>query len=656
MKYSPTRRIAHVIQWMLVASAMVCAAAAQQNSWTSPTSGNWQDASWSLGIIPGTNQTILLTNAGWKAVQIGAATAQSFPQSLNVNSIIVSSPTNSFNTLVLNYAGADHPLTVQTLLVASNSSVVMTASGLQIEGSNGEGLAVGGEFDQNDSVVGGNQINVGYIGPGVYNFNGGYLAVSQLWIGRTNGGVVNQSGGTNAFGITYLEDDGAYVLSNGLYGATAYFEGGAFRQYGGLLNTNLGIFMGSYLLAGGILVGGAAMPPTDAYTYPAGAGSMLQTGGTNLGPLSIGETGSGSYVLSNGVSLPPRITVGYGGSYEQWGGVQVITNIFAVTEAQVDNYDFAWGTVNLHGGQLSSAEMDMAGRYSQDGGTNQVAGLFLFGSGTHTALTLSGGLLAVSNMDVMPSWIGGVSFAGGTLVVSNELSVGGNGLADWQGFVSAGHLVVSNIVLGSQSLFYAGGVITQSGVLTMVNANLYAGTNAVRFGALCLGDYGTSDSTLSMPGGPCTVAFGDCSGVTWSNQTGLIVENWNGSLAGGGQQQIIFGAGANALKASQLAQIQFDNPAGLAAGTYPAKILSSGEIVPSSGVPLRPNIALSAQSNGMQVKLQGESGRTYTIETSTDLVHWVAWTNQVASDGTIHVIDTDTTNAPMRFYRAKLVP
>jgi hypothetical protein len=67
-------------------------------------------------------------------------------------------------------------------------------------------------------------------------------------------------------------------------------------------------------------------------------------------------------------------------------------------------------------------------------------------------------------------------------------------------------------------------------------------------------------------------------------------------------------------------------------------------------------MALSTQSNGMQVKLQGETGRTYTIETSTDLVHWVAWTNQVATDGTIHVTDTETTNVPMRFYRAKLVP
>ena len=42
---------------------------------------------------------------------------------------------------------------------------------------------VGGLVEQNDSVVAGNQVNVGYIGSGIYNFNSGYLNVSQLWLG-----------------------------------------------------------------------------------------------------------------------------------------------------------------------------------------------------------------------------------------------------------------------------------------------------------------------------------------------------------------------------------------------------------------------------------------------------------------------------------------
>jgi len=40
---------------------------------------------------------------------------------------------------------------------------------------------------------------------------------------------------------------------------------------------------------------------------------------------------------------------------------------------------------------------------------------------------------------------------------------------------------------------------------------------------------------------------------------------------------------------------------------------------------------LVAESRGMQVVLHGEVGRTYTIETSVDMVHWAPWTNEVNS-------------------------
>src|SRR6185312_9861618 len=117
----------------------------------------------------------------------------------------------------------------------------------------GSGMMIGGQFDQNDSIVAGSQVNVGYVGPGVYNFNSGYFTVSQLWLGGLeNPGVFNQNGGTNAFGITHL-DGGTYVLSNGYYGATIYFDTfGKFLQQSGVLDTDLAMFQGSYVLAGGI--------------------------------------------------------------------------------------------------------------------------------------------------------------------------------------------------------------------------------------------------------------------------------------------------------------------------------------------------------------------------------------------------------------------
>jgi hypothetical protein len=158
-----------------------------------------------------------------------------------------------------------------------------------------------------------------------------------------------------------------------------------------------------------------------------------------------------------------------------------------------------------------------------------------------------------------------------------------------------------------------------------------------------------------MPDGVSTVHFADSSGVAWSNAVSLVVDGWSGHFFGGGQQQIIFGDNATGLTDSQLAQIQFRNPAGVAVGMYPARILATGEVVPKAeGAP--PDLRLAQQPAGMQVTLQGELGSTYSIEASTDAVHWVPLTNEVNSTGTMTVTDTAAANYPVRFYRARLMP
>ena len=659
MNISSLRRVVFPV-WISIASLIAGLAApclAQDNVWSSPVSGNWEDApAWSLGV-PNTNQTIWVTNYGWKAVQIGSGTSANFPQTLNVNSINISSPTNSFNSLLLNYAGANTPLTVQTMSVASNSAVTMNSSALQIHGSNGQGVTIGGQFNQNDSIVGGNQINVGYIGAGAYNFNGGYFAVSQLWLGGAYGGVFNQTGGTNAFGITHLDGgNGNYVLSNGLFGAAIYFNGGGFQQYGGLVQTNLAIFQGSYLLAGGVLQGNATVPSPNGFTT--GNGSMLQTGGTNYGAPDIGSYGYGNYAMSNGVSFAGSITVGHSGSYTQWGGTQMVAGGINVAEDQVNFEAFEGGYFNLYGGQISSSGIYFKGYYTQGGGTNSTAGDMTMMGYENTTLNLSGGLLAANSMTIYPGYVGGVYLTGGTLIVTNALWLKSNpGFPDWQGFMAGGQMIVSDILMDPQSAFFCGdGVIQQSGILTLANASLYAGSNTVQFGAVELSDGGNTNSTLYMPSSASVLHFADSSSMTWSNDPVLLIENWSGSVFGGGGQQIIFGNSAAALTAAQLAQIQFQNPAGLAAGTYPAKILSNGEIVPFTAPSAHPSMALRPQSTGMQVSLRGEAGRTYSIEVSSNLVNWVAWTNQTTSDGNISITDTDSRNCPMRFYRARLMP
>lgn len=54
------------------------------NNWTNPASARW-DAStnWSVGALPASNQSVNITNAGYKAVNIDFNTLVNFPESMD---------------------------------------------------------------------------------------------------------------------------------------------------------------------------------------------------------------------------------------------------------------------------------------------------------------------------------------------------------------------------------------------------------------------------------------------------------------------------------------------------------------------------------------------------------------------------------------------
>ena len=124
----------------------------QVNSWTKATSGNWEEPFWSLGILPGAGQSVMITNLGSKTVTISSSAAQNFAQSLNVSSVVISSPANSSNSLRLNSAGFQTPLTVNSITIASNSSFFLLGSALQLNGPMGVGMSIGGQFNQVSSL------------------------------------------------------------------------------------------------------------------------------------------------------------------------------------------------------------------------------------------------------------------------------------------------------------------------------------------------------------------------------------------------------------------------------------------------------------------------------------------------------------------------
>ena len=89
----------------------------------------------------------------------------------------------------------------------------------------------------------------------------------------------------------------------------------------------------------------------------------------------------------------------------------------------------------------------------------------------------------------------------------------------------------------------------------------------------------------------------------------LVVANWNGNLSGGGAEQLKFGTTQSGLTPNQLAQIQFANPAGLPAGNYPARILATGEVVPTQ------LLTLSRSGNTLTLTW----GPGWTLQSSTNV-------------------------------------
>ena len=577
------------------------------NAWTSLSSGNWEDMNWSLGQLPAPGQDVLLTNAGWKAIAIGAATVQNFPQTLNPSAVIVSSPTNSYNLLLLNYAGLQSPLSVQQLVINSNAALTSVSSALNVNNSMGGAFSIGGTFNQGDySVVSASGLHIGDIGPGVYNLTNGTLLVTVTQaIGGNFSSLFNQFGGANYPGNVLLLPGGEYDLYGGnLTTSNLIYRGwsGAFKQFGGLAQpTSTFVTMGTYLLAGGTFsCSDVELPGVTSIYDNADLGNFLQTGGTNLTTfLSVGHqppynnaSAWGGYTLSNGVLITSAVSIGPYGDFAQSGGshtagaLDLYGDIVYYFQASTANYELSGGFLSTPGLGLGIAV------FTQTGGTNQVAGDLAFeslvGYGTYTEYKLSGGFLLTSNTTVNTSMEGGFFQTGGAQVVSNLLTVSGfnsenYGSSRFVGYVlNGGQLTTKNIQVDSGATFHhTGGVLINTGTLTLAGGTWAANTNDQQFGSLSLGlGQSGSNSSICLPPGASILRFASSSGNTWSNQATLLIENWNGLPTGGGAHRIYFGATAAGLSSPQLAQVQFHNPGGIA-GTYPASILATGEIVPA---------------------------------------------------------------------------
>ncbi len=587
---------------------------AQTNSWTNPISGNWEDLTWSLGVRPAASQDIVITNAGWKAVQLTHATAVNFPGSMTVNSMTLDAPPDTINSLFLNNVGVPSPLTAGTIATGTNTIILMLSSTLNCSGT----FNLNGTFNQG-------------------NFSG--VTASNLYIG--SGGVYNLTNGT-------LNVVGGQELLGVAGPATTFNQEGGFH-YATLLSI---LGPGTYDLRGGqlggsITVGGGKLDQTGGDLSPAtlhvDGGSLVQSGGTGtIGPTTVGidsvtPNPPSYYILSNGAPIfSSGLTVNSLGVFDQEGGSNTVKGTISVLSEYFFPDHPVIGTFLLNGGTLSAHDISINGDYIQGGGTNQVSGDFTMNG----AVNLASGSLVTSNTTVGPAIF---LQSGGRHQVSDTLRLIGGAAYEMDG----GQVIAPAIELSGR-FTHRGGTVINTALLQLGGWEEYAGNQ--QFGQLQIT---TNDGSVYLGTNAAILRFADSSAQVWGGGI-LHIRNWSGSLSGGGGNQVIFGNNGAALTPAQVAQIRFDYFPSI---EYTAKILPTGEVVPNpSGAPYAPT-ALGAQGiSAHQINLTwtdnslDETG--FKVERSPDGTNFVQIA-VVAANTTSYSDTSGLTPVTAYFYRVR---
>jgi hypothetical protein len=263
---------------------------AQNTSWTSLASGNWEDATWSSGL-PASTKNVFLTNAGIKAVQISPATRTNAPLSTTVSNFTVSGPIGQGNEFLLNFAGGSGALHVlSNFNVGFNGTVACDHSGFQVDGT----MLVDGFVNQDGpgTNIIGQLLYLATNGTAFYNQTNGFVFAGNLSVGslptgadgsfwQMNGTNIIQStlriAGANSPFTSYEIDAGSLSAGNLVLSAFSEFD-----LFGGVVNaTNIVLDGATALLrhTGGTL--------NNVGTFTFGGGAFISSQPENLGKLVL---------------------------------------------------------------------------------------------------------------------------------------------------------------------------------------------------------------------------------------------------------------------------------------------------------------------------------------------------------------------------------
>ena len=450
MNYRPLRTI-----WLITILTTLCPALslfAQTNTWSTAANGKWElDANWSLLTAPRISQSaILVTNSSSKIVTIDSATAAD-AVSMTVSNLVLSGPPGTTNTLWLSNPGTLQPLVVRNgLNVAAGAALSITNGIVRVEGP----VSLDGSLRLDDGTVVCTNLaaHVGATATGSLTINGGTFQADTLIFGSasTGTGTVWISGGT--LGGTNL-----IVGSNGV--GTVTLAGGLIQPRTLILGVTTGS-QGTLWLLGGSLAG-----PTASNT------------------VTVGASGTGALIVSNGQFVANGMTVG--ATINASNSLVTLTggSAFITNSAGTALLTFARGSFTLAGATLTVDRFVSSNTVSFTAGTLHTkattsAKLFVVGDGTQTAtFHLLGGFH---------------NFPAGLTILTNSSLTGCGVLTGTVTFVGAltntGHLAALN----GTFLEFRGPVIN-SGTLVTTNGSARFYSTVVNTGTLLLDLAGDAD-------------------------------------------------------------------------------------------------------------------------------------------------------------------
>lgn len=576
---------------------------AETNSWTKTTSGYWEEPFWSLGQLPSASQeAIVFTNAGSKALAIGASTVASHPESLQINHFHVDAPTNSHNLLLLNYAGLNVPLTTATTYIGRDGSLLSYYSAIRADQLNVNGRATFAEFAE--SQVGLARIGtfrVASMGPGTntaeLTLSNGLFSASGIDLAEGVPGAFNQYGGSSHIGALVIGTEGIFSLAGGalnvsnsvslrgsarlnITGGTAAMTGLGFSESparGGEVVLSDGTLRASFVVA------------SDAHFAQSGGRAELRDV-----QFTVGALDSSDYMLSGGVlitsNFSARVLDRGDFDFEQSSGIHTNTGSIVLSSPASRRGESAYHFMN---GLLFTPHLELPnGLFFQEAGTARVQrislsgwdGSYLQSGGTTHAQELSitegasyhvrGGQLWTSNATVQ--FAADLSFArpliwlnGGEHHVQRRLLLDSGGVYVLENGVLAAPFI--NLEGGGWLQLNGGGNIATNELLTIRGGILESAGGEYRFGGLRV----PGDSRIDFPFNPGTLRFTDAGYTNGALNARLSITNWTA-----GSDHLYVGTNAHAITSDQLSLIRFVNPSSYPPGTYNARVTSSGEIVP----------------------------------------------------------------------------